>query len=135
MPAQAEHIEQVTLMHMLGIIADELPEVRLMFAIPNGGARHPAVAGKLKAEGVKAGVPDLFLPVGHEMWNGLFIEMKAPKGRLSPQQKEWIDALDAQGYRCEVCYGAEAAFNAILGYLEVVPDLAERLRRRVGMAR
>ena len=32
----------------------------LIFAIPNGGQRHKAVAAKLKAEGVKSGVPDLF---------------------------------------------------------------------------
>jgi hypothetical protein len=120
-------------MHMVGIAAAELSELRLLFAIPNGGARHPAVAGKLKAEGVKAGVPDLLLPVARRRWNGLFIEMKSAKGRVSPAQKEWIDALDAQGYRCEVCYGAEAAFDAILGYLEVAPVVAARLRARCGM--
>ena len=40
------------------------PEYRgLLFAVPNGGARSKATAGKLKAEGVVAGVADLILLV------------------------------------------------------------------------
>ena len=50
------------------------PEVRIM-AIPNGGARSPATASRLKAEGVSPGVPDLFVPA----W-GLWVEMKRAKG-------------------------------------------------------
>ena len=48
-----------------------------IFAIPNGGARSPATAGRLKAEGVSSGVPDLFVPAwavggdeAHEGWSG-----------------------------------------------------------------
>ena len=134
MPAQSEHIEQVTLMHMLGIVAAEWPEVRLMFAIPNGGARHPAVAGKLKAEGVKAGVPDLLLPVARGGYHGLFIEMKARKGgRASPEQKEWLAELTLKGYMCEICHGAEEAFATIMMYLEVEPSSAARMRDLVGI--
>jgi hypothetical protein len=42
---------------------DLAQQLSLMFAIPNGGLRHKAEANKLKSEGVKAGVPDIMLPI------------------------------------------------------------------------
>jgi hypothetical protein len=50
------------------------------FAIPNGGARHRLVAIKLKMEGAKAGVADMFWMVANKRWNGLFVEVKFEKG-------------------------------------------------------
>ena len=77
----------------------------LIFAIPNGGARSLATAGRLKAEGVTPGVPDLFVPA----W-GLWIEMKRAKGGVvSPEQKKMIKALESVGYCVLVCRGCEDA--------------------------
>ena len=65
------------------------PEYRgLLFAVPNGGARSKATAGKLKAEGVVAGVADLILLVPKQWAFALCIEMKTEKGRQSPEQME-----------------------------------------------
>jgi len=116
-----EHHEQVTLMRWAEYQAKTRPELALLFAIPNGGARHPAVAGKLKAEGVKAGVPDLFLPVPRT-WRGMafcgfFIEMKAGRNKPTAAQIEWHVKLSQQGFRVAVCYGWEAAKAAIEDYL------------------
>ena len=36
-----------------------IPDLDLLHAIPNGGHRNKATAGRLKAEGVKRGVPDI----------------------------------------------------------------------------
>ena len=76
-----------------------------IFAIPNGGARRMSEAGRLKAEGVSAGVPDLFVPA----W-ALWIEMKRAKGGVvSAEQKDWMEYLGNLGYECIVCRGdAEA---------------------------
>lgn len=52
-----EHQEQVALFQWLEIAAKRDDRLSMAFAIPNGGARHPVVAAKLKAEGVKSGVP------------------------------------------------------------------------------
>lgn len=80
------------------------------FAIPNGGHRHKATAGRLKASGVKAGVPDLFWPVARNGYHGLFIEMKRLKGGgVSESQKAMIASLKSEGYRVEICAGFEAA--------------------------
>lgn len=89
-----------------------------LFAIPNGGKRELQTAVRLKAEGVKAGVPDLMLPIASKCFHGLFIEMKKPKGgQVSPKQQEWLDLLNANGYRAVVCRGAEEAIREIEAYL------------------
>ena len=76
-----------------------------IFAIPNGGYRSMTTAGKLKAEGVSPGIPDLFVPA----WR-LWVEMKRQKGgRVSPEQADWIIYLESVGYTCLVCFGSENA--------------------------
>ena len=112
-----EHDHQVALLRWANLQAGAMPVLRLLFAIPNGGARNIVVAGKLKAEGVKAGVPDLFLPAPRGVYHGLFIELKAPKGKVQANQKEWLAALGLQGYRSVVCYGWEEAKDTIMQYL------------------
>ena len=86
-------------------------DVRI-FAIPNGGARNIATAGRLKAEGVSPGVPDLFVPA----WR-LWIEMKrATGGRVSKEQKDWIEYLIAEGYHALVCHGFDDARRQIVDF-------------------
>lgn len=68
------------------------PDIRI-FAIPNGGARSPSVAVRLKAEGVSKGVPDLYIPA----WR-VWVEMKRQKGgTISPEQKDWHQYLESCG--------------------------------------
>lgn len=84
------------------------PGVRI-FAIPNGGARGAATAGRLKAEGVSRGVPDLFVP----KWR-LWIEMKRERGGvLSPDQKDWHNYLCDIGQKVIVGNGFEDAKKKI----------------------
>ncbi len=95
------------------------PELQSMFAIPNGGSRHPAEARNLKRQGVKPGVPDICLPVPKGGYHGMYIEMKRLKGgRLSDDQSAWIAMLKRNGYRAVVCKGWKSARDAILDYLE-----------------
>lgn len=91
---------------------DRFKGVRI-FHIPNGGHRSMSVAKKLKAEGVKPGVPDLFVP----HWR-LWIEMKRTKGgRLSEEQKDWIEYLEGIGYSAIVANGATEASRKVLEWL------------------
>lgn len=113
-----EAANQAALFAWAAIESCNYPELKLLFAIPNGGARNPATAGVLKATGVKAGVPDMFLPVVRGEWYGLFIELKKGGGKPSPEQLKWGCALREQGYGFVVCVGWEKARDVILQYLD-----------------
>jgi hypothetical protein len=92
---------------------------RLLWAVPNGGLRNIRVAMKLKAEGVIPGVPDYMLAIPSPTHHGLFIELKAPKGRLSTEQDQMLVLLGSRGYKCVVAYGWEHATQAISEYLDL----------------
>ena len=105
--APSEHLEQVRLVSWF---RRQWPEVRI-FAIPNGGGRSMAQGASLKAEGVTAGVPDLYVPA----W-GLWVEMKkATGGTVSPAQKDWIAYLEGIGHRVIIGRGFEDAKWQITG--------------------
>lgn len=115
----SESYEQETLFKWMELQMKKRPELQLCFHIANGGSRGKAEAARFKAEGVKAGVPDLFLPVARGPYHGLFIEMKRQKGgKVSDAQKAWISALTVQGYLAVVCYGWKDAAELIEDYLD-----------------
>lgn len=93
------------------------PELAMLFHIPNGGKRDARTAAILKRQGVKAGVPDLCLPVPRGGYHGLFIELKTKTGRLSDNQERWLKALTIEGYKAIVCYGHEEATEALANYI------------------
>jgi len=114
MSIPTEHAEQVT---FVTEFEKEFPGVRI-FAIPNGGLRNKRVAIKLKAEGLRPGVPDLFVPE----WN-LWIEMKRTKGgRLSADQKDWIEYLTGRaGHSAIVGKGWEHAMQEVKAWIAQQP--------------
>lgn len=105
------------------------PKLRLLYAIPNGGsrgdnARSRAIQGaKLKATGVKPGVPDTHFPVSRKGFLSLYIELKRPHsergraGTVQETQEQWHEDLRAEGHCVLTCYGHEAALAALTGYL------------------
>lgn len=115
----SEHLEQAALFHWAEIAKINNPEIELMYAIPNGGVRHIGTAIKLKKEGVKAGVPDICLPIARGGFHSLYIEMKYGKNKANKQQLLWMEKLKAQGHQCEVCIGWVEAKDIIRGYLDL----------------
>lgn len=104
--------------------ANLIPELEMLFAIPNGGARHPAVGARMKAEGVKRGYPDIGLDVPRTrpeggVYHGFRLELKVGKNKPTPEQEWWLERLNAQGYRAVVAYGFDAAVAAIEAYLSL----------------
>lgn len=94
-----------------------------LFAIPNGGYRSKATAARLKATGVRAGVPDMCLAYPSGEYHGLFVELKrADGGVLSPAQKIWIERLRLLGYKACVAHGHEEAIRIIMDYLDPEED-------------
>ncbi|MGH8110999.1 MAG: VRR-NUC domain-containing protein [Rhodanobacteraceae bacterium] len=121
--ADVEHSEQVVFFNRIRALAANKPAryavaAARTHAIPNGGGRSRAEAGRLKAEGVKKGVSDVFVsfPVGDR--HGCYIEMKAPKGRVSPEQAAWLGQAQDLGYVATVCYGADEALAAWKQYVD-----------------
>ena len=114
----SEHGNQAALFCWAQQNLNSYPELKYLFAIPNGGMRDKITAAKLKAEGVKLGVPDMCLPVSRSIYHGLFIELKKLKGGvLSKEQEHWINWLNEQGYYAMVCRGWEEAREILIWYL------------------
>lgn len=92
-------------------------EARDAFAIPNGGRRNAREAARMKAEGVTPGVLDVYLPKARGGAHGLWLEFKAGRNTLTPEQAARADALVRDGYTVCVVYSALAAIHATRSYL------------------
>ncbi|MDR1753413.1 MAG: VRR-NUC domain-containing protein [Eubacterium sp.] len=108
---------QKNLFEWARLSSGKYPELKLMFHIPNGGRRDKIEAYHLKLQGIKSGVPDIYLPAARNGKHGLFLELKSESGRLQESQKEWITELNRQGYEAVTAYGFDEAKAAILKYL------------------
>jgi hypothetical protein len=117
-PIDREGLEQAALIKEISL---RYPlAAKLIYHVPNGGHRHKLVAIKLKEQGVKAGVPDLVLPMARGGYFGLYIEFKAKPpfdAAVSASQDAYIHALTDQGYLAIVCRGHIDALEAIRAYL------------------
>ncbi len=115
-----EHDEQVALMQWA--IRQELkyPELKWLFAVPNGGARSKRVAVQLQAEGLKAGPADLCLPVRRDRYSGLWLELKrrnATRSALKRPQRDFGRFVLGQGYAWCVARGWEEGAELVEKYL------------------
>jgi hypothetical protein len=115
----SEHIHQKALIEWWSNAHKSfgLPECALL-AIPNGGQRHPAVAAKLRAEGVRKGICDLVLPVARQGFHSLWVEMKFGKNKPTKEQAEFIRWQQEEGSKCVVCYDWLDAKQEIENYLK-----------------
>lgn len=91
--------------------------LEMLHANPNGGHRHIATACKLKAEGVKPGVPDVYLPVPRGAFCGLAIEFKAPDGNPSKEQRQRMSQMQQDGWCVALCWDWMSAARTTMGYM------------------
>lgn len=126
--AGTEHSHQAALFCWAAQNSDKYPELKWMYAIPNGGQRDMVTASRLKAEGVKSGVSDVCLPVARDSemgrYHGLYIEMKKPGGRESQNQKDFGAFLAKQGYFYTMCDHWEEARDTIIAYFDPLVGLS-----------
>ena len=121
---------QCALVRRCRLVEQRYPPLRALHAIPNGAYIAPVqdpVTGEwrrphaeiLKAEGLRAGVFDLLLawPSACGRYHGLYLETKAPGGRLSDSQQDWRELMSEAGYACEVYTDPEAGFSDLMQYL------------------
>ena len=119
-----EHEAQAAVIRWADSMRMVEPDLQLLFAIPNAAKRSIGLAARMKSEGLRAGVPDLFLPVptaddAGNWQHGLFIEMKIRPNRVTETQKTWHTNLKVLGYRVEVCWSEFEAIQCIKGYLGI----------------
>lgn len=127
-----EHEEQVRIFEWAALSRGKYPQLDLLFAIPNGSNKSYAQAKKYKAEGLKPGVPDIFLPVAVGDYHGLFVELKRVKGSTtSDEQFEWQQKLNLQMYKSIICYGADEAIQEITNYLNNKHGLRQRDLKKI----
>jgi hypothetical protein len=98
-------------------IRQKWPCLKLLHHIPNGGSRDKIEATNLKRQGVKAGVPDLHLPVARGQYHSLYIEMKTETGTTSAEQDWWLSELREQGNFATEAHGWESAVRVLEWYL------------------
>lgn len=110
----------------LGHQSRNFPIFELAFHIPNGSYKSFTARRIFQAIGLKAGVPDVFLPVASNGHHGLWIEFKTKTGRVSDAQKAWLERLEAQNYRVIVCRSWWEAANATLEYLGHPPQFNDK---------
>ena len=101
-----------------------VPQLKWLHAIHNQGHGDAIRGAKARAEGVKAGVYDLFLPVPiskliieERRWHGLYLELKVGNNKPSDIQVEFGDDMKAAGYAVGVAWGWLEARKIILDYL------------------
>lgn len=117
-PVLPEAVEQEQLFQIAQYHVGTYPELALMYAIPNGGSRHLLEAVNLQRQGVKAGVPDICLPIPRGGYGALYIEMKREKGgTVQDNQRDWQKKLINAGNAAFICKGCEEAWKVILAYL------------------
>lgn len=114
-----ESNEQQTLFAWAKAMSGKYPELAMLYHIPNEGKRSVRTGARLKAEGLRAGVPDICLPVAKNGHHGLYIELKRRRNsRVTQEQMQWIGDLAAQGYVAAVCRGCDEAISLIQRYLD-----------------
>lgn len=91
-----------------------------LFTIAPNGMKLPiGVAVKLKRMGYRKGVFDLLFFEPRGLWHGLHIELKAPNGRTTPEQKTWFSEARKRGYMAFIAIGYDEAVRAIDSYFKI----------------
>lgn len=129
----SEHGHQRAVISWLNYCAEWYPDFERAYAAANGGSRgdtelsRKIEGGKMKAEGVKRGVPDLFQPTPrfhtelNAMFAGLYVEMKDAQGGDggSEEQHGYLAYLNGVGYAAQICNGYSEAIATWVKYFEL----------------
>lgn len=113
-----EHYLQVCLFYL---VETKYPDVYpMMFAVPNGGHRSAGVAGQMKAEGQRAGYPDIGIDIPTALYHGFRLEVKTDKGRPHKEQKDWQERLTKYGYLSLIGFGFDECWSMIEQYVQEI---------------
>ena len=119
-----EHQIQSEYFKILTWNESKYPELKYIFAIPNGGKRSIGVAVKMKRERVRRGVPDIFIPIPKMdnllcIISGKWLETKTDIGKQSKEQKEYQKFLLDKGYNYALCRSVDELLDETENYLQI----------------
>ena len=98
-----------------GIVCVHIPN-----GFPIGGVNKFAYMNMMKAQGFKAGFVDLLVFAKNSKYQLFFLEFKREKGgKLSPQQRKWLNWLNDNGYYARKANGCKEAIQILEEYLQI----------------
>ena len=125
----SEHDAQVTVIQWASWHEARYPWLKWLHATINGaklpyrktrgGKRYSPEAIRLKAEGLKPGIADLFLPVPMDGYCGLWLELKVGTNKPTDEQREFIADMNAQGYLAMATWGSKYTIACIATYMHI----------------
>ena len=130
----SEDAEQEKVVCWAKLMSNAYPDLELLYHVPNGGSRNKAEASKLRRMGVRAGVPDLVLPVPRAGYAGLYIELKVGENRPSNSQKDWLEKLTIQAAQPAVSLTPENREESDRQIDIPVESPEEELADKIGLA-
>lgn len=113
-----EHAMQAAFVDWCAWNHKKFPGLEWAFAVPNGGHRSKAAAGKAKAEGVRRGVIDWLCAARRNGFSGLGIEFKVKGRKPTPEQVGFIAHLRSEGWFVEICFTTEEAISVVTRYFQ-----------------
>ena len=117
-----ESVEQETIFNWTRARQTDVPQLELAYGTMNGVRVNPGLRGKMKKQGNKSGVPDIVIPAwsADKKHPGLYIELKRRQGgKVSDEQKRYMQLLANEGYMACVCHGSDEAICTICEYFGV----------------
>lgn len=118
LPERSEHAQQCAIFEFAKLMSREYPKLKMLVGSASGVRIGIGQAMKLKRAGcLPSGYPDIHLPVKNRLYNGLFIELKKTDGKLSNDQKWWLEKLTEQNYYAVPAYGEDEAKEILMIYI------------------
>lgn len=122
MAGHLEESEQIALMNWARLVqVGECTLEEMLVHCPNGGWRSPREAALFKAMGVKAGIPDVLLPLRAGLYGAGWWELKVGRNKPTAQQLHWHALLRSCGHYVQTYWHWTEAAKDILRYLERGP--------------
>ena len=90
-----------------------------IYHIANEGKRTRYAGDLLKQMGMRAGFPDLCVPIPKGKYHGFYIEMKSASGKATKDQIRWLKCLKNNDYATAICYSSTEAIDKIEKYLRL----------------
>jgi hypothetical protein len=115
----SEHDSQSAVFAWARAYETRIPELEMLFAVPNAGKRSIGAARYYLEEGLRSGVPDIILPCAKSGYHGLVIEMKDGKNKTTANQDKWLHNFAFYGWKVAVCYSADEAIAVLCEYLNI----------------